>query len=70
MVLMNGSWDLPFPDPAPAELVAIPALIHQYVTGMKCQRLSLLCWNSDQRDLIEVQPSTLNVGDSKIGDFR
>ena len=53
--------DLSRPDPAPAELVSVAALVEEDVANLELERLGLFRRHADRGDLAEVEEAALNV---------
>jgi hypothetical protein len=69
VILVDGAGDLTFPDPATSKLVAISALVEEYVSGHERQLTGLTLRHPDGGDIGQVDSTSLNIRDSKVGDF-
>lgn len=69
MVLVNGIRDLPLPHPPSAELVTIPAFVHQHIAWLQSQLIRLLLRNSNSGDVSEFEMPTLDIRNAKVGNL-
>lgn len=69
MVLVNAVRYLILPDPSSPKLVPVTSFVEEDVTGFELKLLGGCGWNSDGSNLTEVKVASLDISDTKVGNF-
>ncbi|PXY37236.1 hypothetical protein BA062_07005 [Prauserella flavalba] len=66
MVLMDAVGDLALPHPSSAQLVAVAALVQQYIAGLKLKPPDGGLWHANFSHRTNVDVTALDIGDTQI----